>query len=237
MSRSEPTVETTTLVSIVKTVQKSLKSVNKKTTLKNIPEPSNIHMNTDENLMTSISTVLSGLDFIFYVWTFLLVALVTYLSLKKYYQIQRNRILQQNNSQTAPSGFIPLVLRVLFRFTSCVISLIKYCLTSRSILISSLCSTGFWVHLIFGLGIQRASYSYLNNCLKWLYFNSEAVKKVNATIVKNLNVASNLPTVTYRGSTKRSSMVSLKHYLTLILNQLNCSFILFLFLDIFVRTR
>lgn len=222
MPGSAPKAEATTLASVIK---KSLKATNKKIKAESIPDTSSsIHTTTTEQgPMSSISTLLSGLDFIFYIWTFLLVALVTYLSLKKYYQMQKDKQqttsqqqTQQNNSQTAtttpPSGIIPSILHVLFRLTSTVINLLKNYLTSKYVVSnsSSINSPGFWVALLFGVGKQAASYTYLNNCLKWFYFNSETVKRINATIVKKLNAAAVLSDTTFKNSTKRSSLVSVK---------------------------
>lgn len=228
MPGSAPKVETTTLVTVLK---KSLKATNKKATVKSIPDPStssNSHITTTEQqgLMSSISTLLTGLDFIFYIWTFLLVALVTYLSLKKYYQIQKDRLtnMQQktttnqarNNSQTTPTattttmpgGLIASLFHVLFRLASTVVNLFtKYCLTSKNR--SNSGSPCFWAALLFGVGKQTASYTYLNNCLKWFYFNSETVKCINASIIKKLNAAAVLSNTTFKNSTKRSSLVSL----------------------------
>jgi len=85
-------VDTTTLASVVKKVSKlkgavkSMPSQPGETASAEAAPLSNLNSEFTDIPMASITSLLLGLDYIFYIWTFLLVGLVTYLSVYKYFQ-------------------------------------------------------------------------------------------------------------------------------------------------------
>ena len=192
-----------------------------------------------DNSATSISTLLLGLDYIFYVWTFLLVGLVAYLSIYKYFQLKRTQI--QSNVPAASgspqkSGIANNQTVTLSQETSqgssreFLDSLVKYVKIAVN-LTSSLCLyiNGKCMSLNqmfpFGSRAQPAYYGWLNNCLKWFYFNSETTKLINRNILKKLNNVVNFSRTSYRQKARKSYLVS-KNFI-IYLNKSNWTILFF----------
>jgi len=60
----------------------------------------------------------------------------------------------------------------------------------------------------FGSRAQPAYYGWLNNCLKWFYFNSETTKLINSNILKKLNNFVNFSRTSYRQKARKSYLDS-----------------------------
>lgn len=190
-----------------------------------------------DNSMASISTLLLGLDYIFYVWTFLLVGLVAYLSIHKYFQLKRLKI-QPNvpaaSSSPQKSGIVRNQTAALSQETSRDFSrefldcLVKYVKIAIS-LTMSLCVylNGKYMSLN-GSRAQPVSYGWLNNCLKWVYFNSQTTKLINTNILKKLNNVKNFSRSSLRQTPKKGHTVSKPLNILTILKK--SKIILFLFL-------
>ena len=133
-------------------------------------------MQTVDSIDT-ISTLLVGLDYIFYVWTFLLVVLVTYLSVCKYFQLRRLHaakssppIASQPVRQRQLFQAAKLIATKLFQLVACVSQLVFKC---------------------FATPYRAESLDWLNSCLKWFYFNTDTVGQINRAILKSLNLKYN----------------------------------------------
>ena len=120
-----------------------------------------------------ISTLLVGLDYIFYVWTFLLVLLVTYLSVCKYFQLRRlHNVKSSTTAASQPvhqwtlSQTALLIATKLLQLVTFASQLVFKCLTKT---------------------YRVDSLDWLNNCLKWFYFNADTVGQINRAILRSLN--------------------------------------------------
>jgi len=144
---------------------------------------------------TSISTLLLGLDYIFYVWTLVLILIVGYLT---YYQHKQSK--QTGNQQQQPKltnielivKFVvlfivkPIYFGFIFLFdfiwNNVFSKVFKPNVNQSNIEISSSISNGISNSLN-----DSAAYAWLNNCFKWFYFSPDTTKTINASILDTLN--------------------------------------------------
>lgn len=133
---------------------------------------------------SSISTLLLGLDYIFYIWTFLLVTIVTYLSIYKYYQYyqlsrRRTGTFSANRGQNNGKSIHSKLFNLLKATVGFLYTILKNLILNQK---SKTSRSSF-----FNRFSSHSSYTCLNNVLKWFYFNSETTKNINNTILNLLN--------------------------------------------------
>ncbi|CAF0889169.1 unnamed protein product [Brachionus calyciflorus] len=154
-------------------------------------EKINTQSNTPTSSTFTIATLLTGLDYIFYVWTIFLVAIVTYLSIYKYYQSQqrnKNKKIIKNNTPPVILTYLILVLKLIFNFLIFLFKNLKKFLLNHNE--NNLNVKRNYSNIALS---SHDSLVCLNNCLKWFYFNSETTKKINRTILNLLNSGNHKP--------------------------------------------
>ena len=110
------------------------------------PSSSSSSNSSDATNLFSITTLLLGLDYIFYVWTFFLISIVTYLSFYKYYQytqMQKKKKLTNNRQQQQQPppppqsqlsnvmGTIFRVINVIYTIVFCLLELLFTCIKNK----------------------------------------------------------------------------------------------------------
>lgn len=140
------------------------------------------NLTPDSFIYSSITAILTGLDYIFYVWTILLIFVIAYLSIYKYYNTNKtkNKGNRQNSKKTnSILNFISLVVNILFNLVSAFLKRIIDILLNkdpRSVHRAKLDQKNF-----------NQDNLLINNCLKWFYLNSETNKNINDTLLSLLN--------------------------------------------------
>lgn len=132
---------------------------------------------------TSITTLLLGLDYIFYIWTFLLIAIVGYLSVYQYRRSKMATNAEQSQKLTVIEMFVKIIVVVIVRPVYYVLRFVfsyiwNNMFKSDSSIQSNLSSTS---------SNDPAAYAWLNNCFKWFYFSPETTKTININILETLN--------------------------------------------------
>lgn len=167
----------------------------------------------DESADTSsISTLFIGVDTVFYIWTILLVSIVTYLSIYKYYQFLREQKQRKRPQNTSPMGpYINLVVDCLYKILKVVFVLLGMLVTFLlNLITSNLNSSTQTVNNQSGEAQNRLnsatvsqSNSYADSrhkndskeatpfvwdiFVKWLYLNAESRRDVNNSLQALLN--------------------------------------------------
>lgn len=148
-----------------------------------------------------LSNFLVGLDYIFYIWTFSLVSIVTYLSIYKYYQyVQTQKRIAARNAQLRHNQAMPLVaknrlnefvnfFRQLALYVQRFVNFFRtpktgpYATSASASNSASTFSRFFFSSSTAG----QMNLICLNNLLKWFYFNVDTTNKINSTILNVLN--------------------------------------------------
>ena len=138
---------------------------------------------------SSITTLLLGLDYIFYFWTLLLVLIVGYLTYYQYKKSKAASTTQPQEKLTIIEIFVKVVALFIVRPIYFVLRFLYVHLLKNVIKVVS-SESNLRVNensnLSSGL-IDANAYSWLNNCFKWFYFSPENTKIINTNIVETLN--------------------------------------------------
>ncbi len=198
-------VDSTTLSSVVKKINKVKGAVNSmsSSSVKKSSEAAPLN-NKDTEFsdipMASITSLLLGLDYIFYIWTFLLVGLVTYLSVYKYFQMIRDKKVKNRHIEPQPTTTLYIdrsfitsrnkeITEGIFRLTvNLIVEFLKICRSLLGLVITKVVLRLISSNQSFS---PSSAYLWLNNCLKWFYFNTKTTKIINTSILKKLNRVSN----------------------------------------------
>ena len=244
-----PTTTTTTLSSITSTIASTIVSHTIKTVTRlsvtkpkvvsvTTPPPTppsiTLHATITEKAVTadeeidlassfstaSISTLLLGLDYIFYLWTFLLISIVTYLSIYKYLQyrtsLKKQAIPAPITKQPQANTFLKKISLYLTRVFNFLRNLKN---------VHSVKSVPPLSGYISG---QRSALDgiILSNCLKWFYSNHETVKLINQAILNSLKITSlgtsGSPPVTPTNPVQNSNKPVRLYIITLSLKSIKC---------------
>lgn len=131
-------------------------------------------------ISASISTILTGLDYIFYIWTVLLIIVIVYLSINKSPKTTLKKDNRQlGNKKNSFLNYINLILKFSFNMIILIMkSLINFLLNK---------SSNSYENTKLNLNNLNQDNLLINNCLKWFYLNSETNKSINSTILSLLN--------------------------------------------------
>jgi hypothetical protein len=161
---------------------------------------------------SSVLTFFVGVDTVFYIWTILLVSIVTYLSIYKYYQFlreQKQRKRTQNTSQMSP--YLNLAINCLYKTLNVIFVMLGMLMTFLlNLITNNLNSPNQTVNNQMVESQTRSSNPAVSQSnsfneprhkndskevnlflwdsfLKWLYLNAESRRDVNNSLLTLLN--------------------------------------------------